>query len=202
MPQSNRFQNLKSQLANLSGYYLTFSKRLTGDYTKRELSAGAAYTIFAHAELESFVEEWATKITDRAEQRWKAGVASRAITHLVTFRQEVAVPSSVPSKDIWTGPIATAVSWHRGAIKNNHGIKERNICLLFAPLGFDVRSIDPLLLGDLGALGSIRGDHAHQSAKVHLGQKFDPFDRQRKIANITTLLADFDRQLLAFLARC
>jgi hypothetical protein len=202
MPQSIRYRTMGVQLNKLRRHYLGFNRRIAVDYSERQLSAGAAYTVFAHGEIESFIEDWAIAILDRAAQQWASGVTSRVLVHLLTFREASSLPDKLPSKNIWSAPCVEAIANHRGLIKRNNGIKEKYICKLFVPLGFDVRNIDLILLGDLDALASIRGDHVHQSYRSHLGQKFDPFDRQTKVTNIFALLSDLDNQLSAYYATC
>jgi hypothetical protein len=199
MPNSRLYAAMGAQLTKLSEHYMDFARDPLGNYDDRQLSAGAAYTIFAHAEIENFLESWAGRFVDRAEARWKIGRASRVLLHLISFIEAQAVPSEIPLKDIWKAPGFVALSRHRHLIEKNHGIAEKFICKLFAPIGFDLRGIDPILIGDMNAFAQIRGQHALKSYKVHLGQSFDPFDRQAKVAKIFTLLADLDGQLLAYL---
>ena len=73
------------------------------------------------------------------------------------------------------------------------------MCSLLAPVGFDIRKIDTVLLGDLSAFGTLRGDHAHQSHRLQIGNSFDPFDRKAKAESLLTLLADLDNELTAYL---
>ena len=76
------------------------------------------------------------------------------------------------------------------------------MCALLMPLGVDVGLIDPILISDLNAFAKIRGDHAHRSRRVHLGQQFDPFDRLAKVNNIYSLLQPFDEDLQKHLKLC
>lgn len=199
MAQSKRYITAGAQLKKLGRHYLHFSKKISGDYSERHLSAGAAFTVFAHGEIESFIEDWAVAILERAEDRWKAGKFSRPLANLLSFRTQESTPAQVPGKDIWSAPCVQAFSGHRNVIDRNHGIREQHICSLYIPLGFDIRNVDTILISDMNTLGTIRGSHAHQSYKKHLGQQFDPFERQTKVNNIYKLLSDFDKQLLSYL---
>lgn len=195
---SARYGVMSAQLKKLSVHHLQFKKSSSGSYSQKQLAAGAAYTLFAHAEIESYLESWSSDILERASARWRAGANSRAITSLLCFRPQIGVPSQLPVRDVISETIHQALSGHRDVIRNNHGIKEKHICTMFAPLGFDVRKVDPVLLGDLATLSSIRGDHAHQSYKKHLGAQFDPFDRQTKVNNLVALLKDLDDEFAAY----
>ena len=183
----------------LGKHYLGFSKKINSDYTPRQLSAGAAFTVFAHGEIESYVEDCSLAIIERAELLWKSGKLSRPIACLLSFREAATISDQVPTKDIWSAPLVQAIQSHKNVIGSNNGIRERHICKMYIPVGFDVRNIDPILIADLTAISSIRGDHAHQSYGKHIGQQFDPFDRQVKVMNAYKLLADFDTQCVAYL---
>ncbi len=193
---------MSAEVRLLGKTYLKFSARPSGNYTRRQMSAAAAYTIFCHAEFESFLEGWALTITDFADKNWKTKRSTRPLTHLCTFHEGRKELSSVPPKDVWSEVIAKVINQHRYVIGQNHGIKESNICKLFSPIGFDVRKIDTVLLGDLTAFGVIRGDHAHQSHRLQIGKTFDPFDRQKKAEDLLTLLAALDVELSSYLASC
>src|SRR4051812_5417295 len=81
---------------------------------------GAAYTVFAHGEIESFIEDWAIAILDRAAQQWASGVTSRVLVHLLTFREASSLPDKLPSKNIWSAPCVEAIANHRSLIKRNN----------------------------------------------------------------------------------
>jgi hypothetical protein len=202
MPQSKIFRIMHAEIRALGKTYLTFKARPLGNYTRRQLSAAAAYTLFCHAEFENFLEGWANEFTDHAGRNWAAGRPTRPLTHLLTFHEGRSEISEVPKKDVWNEPIVLAIKKHQKVISGNNGIKENNVCKLFAPIGFDVRNIDSILLGDLSAFGAIRGDHAHKSHRIQVSNMFDPFDRQSKVHNLITLLSTFDMELIAYLKNC
>lgn len=202
MPESVIFRCLRSELTRLGRTYLNYKARPLGNYTRRQLSAAAAYTIFAHAEFETFFEDWALRLNTYAETRWVAGQATKPLVHLCAFFDGGGAPSSVPAKDVWNEPVRRSLQQHRAAIQGNHGIKEENVCRLLAPVGFDTRTIDAVLLGDLSAFGTLRGAHAHQSHRLQLGTAFDPFGRKAKAEGLLASIVALDRQLVAYLASC
>jgi hypothetical protein len=198
MPQSKLYRALSSEIKALGRTYLNFAPRPVGNYTRRQLSAAAAYTLFAHAEFENFLEGWASLIVEAALDKWRAQRATKPIAHLCTFSDGRNSLSSVPSKDIWNELVFGSVVKQRNVISANNGIKEESVCHLFGPTGFDVRTVDPILLGDLSAFGGLRGDHAHTSHRVQMGNAFDPFSRKVKAESLVILLADFDTQLQGY----
>lgn len=199
---SARYRSLCSAIRVIEKTYMSFKPRPTGNYTRRQLSLAAAYTVFCHAEIETFMEEWATAFTDFADTKWGMKQASRPLVHLCAFHEGCKVLSTMPQKDVWNEPVVMAIKKHRGAISNNNGIKEGNVIKLLSPIGFDVRQIDQVLLADLSAFGQMRGDHVHKSISAHLGTVFDPFDRARKVTNLLKLLEDLDHQLAGYMAQC
>lgn len=64
--------------------------------------------------------------------------------------------------------------------------------------GFQVDTIDPILVAELEAIGTIRGDHAHHSARKHFAARFDPFAVKTKILAALTLIAKFDSDFVAY----
>lgn len=198
MPQSKRYRTMEAQIKKLGKHYLNFKPRPLGDYTDRQLSSGAAFTVFAHAEFESFVESWAGAILSRCEDRWNQGEIDRSLAYLLFFREKGSAPGQIPKTDVWSAPCRLAIRAHEDVIDKNNGVKESHLCNMFAPMGFDVRKFSEIMLGDLTAFSKMRGDHAHQSYKQHIGQQFDPFDRQVKARKIVVLLKDFDDEMIFY----
>lgn len=202
MPNSKLFRLMNSEIGRLKKTYLNFRARPHGDYTRRQLSAAAAYTVFCHAEFESYLEGWATFIIDFVDTSWRSKIVTRPLVHLCTFNNGREALTEIPRKDIWSEQIVESIRKHRTIIRENHGIKEHNICKLLSPLGFDVRQIDPVLIGDMNAFGGLRGDHVHQSHRLHVGNIIDPFGRQGKVEGLLKLLACLDISLDSYFTSC
>lgn len=157
----------------------------------------SAYTVLCHAEIETYLEASATKLLDFAANEWASRRPTRQLVHICTFHEGRGNTNSVPNNDIWNEVVTRSILKQKGIIKNNKGIKEANVCEMFTPLGFDTRSIDPILLSDLTAFGVLRGDHAHKAQNDIIGTSFDPFDIVSKVEGIVQLLSDFDEQIAA-----
>ena len=192
------FTDLLKGCTRIADTFLTFKSRPAGNYTKRQLSMAAAYTVFCHAEFEEYLEQWSSDLTDVVETNWALRKATRPLVHLCTFHEGRGSLTNVPSKDIWNELVISAIMQHRKIIKKNNGIKESNFCALFSPVGFDTTTVDSILLADLSAFGTLRGDHAHRAHRAQLGTAFDPFDRKAKVEGIISLLSALDDQLMAF----
>lgn len=199
MPSSH-FEELSRGLDRLGRTFLNFQPRAGGDYTPRQLTMAAAYTVFCHAEIETFLEGWATTFVEIADVHWRGNRATRPLVHICTFYEGRGALSIVPTKDVWNEVVGKALAKQRGVIGANHGIKESNFCELLSPVGFDTTTVDSVLLADLTAFGRLRGDHAHNSHTATIGTTFDPFDRRTKVQGLRTLLQTLDDQLSAYLA--
>lgn len=116
---------MRVEIGLLGKTYLGFKGRPIGDYTRRQMSAAAAYTVFCHAEFENFLEGWANTITDFADANWKMKRATRPLAHLCTFQKALEPLSSVPKKDIWNEPIMKAINLHRNLIKKTMASKNQ-----------------------------------------------------------------------------
>lgn len=194
------YNNLDQGLHRLEKTFLNFSARPAGNYTPRQLTMAAAYTVFCHAEIETYLEGWASTFVDLADTAWKSRQATQPLVFMCTFHEGRGPLTSVPGKDVWNETVGKAIAKQRGIINRNNGIKEVNFCELLSPVGFDTMNADGILLADLTAFGTLRGDHAHNSHRTIIGTTFDPFDLRNKVQGLRTLLLALDGQLESYLA--
>ncbi|WP_298808760.1 hypothetical protein [uncultured Sphingomonas sp.] len=194
------YNELSDGVQRIEQTFLKFKQKSAGNYTDRQLTMAAAYTLLCHSQIETFLEAWTKQFVDHAETEWKANRATRTMVHICTFHEGRKNMSNPPNDDKWNEEVFKALAKHKSVITGNHGIKEANVCELLSPVGFDTRTIDPILLGDLTAFGRLRGDHAHKSYHVQVQMTFDPFDRRAKVQGLLTLLNALDGQLAAYFA--
>ena len=133
----------------------------------------------------------------RTEQK-----ACRTLLCITSFvgERDKGPPQQKPKGDIWQDPIFKGIAYARGLVSSNNGVRPQNILPLLAVVGFDVRTLDDDLLSELDALATIRGSHAHNASAVHLGQTFDPFDRQKKIERLLELMICHDELFSSFMS--
>jgi hypothetical protein len=79
-------------------------------------------------------------------------------------------------------------------IKDNHGIREKNVLALFAPLGIPAGVLGSTLLPNLDSLGALRGAHAHQSAKA-VATILDPETEYNRVTGLVDDLVVLDEWL-------
>lgn len=131
-------------------------------------------SFLSHAEIESYLEEWAREIARASEVLW---TSSHKITEPLAFlfatlseRLEIPVTLAGPKGKDSPQRLADAsvklFQRYYKQIKDNNGIKEKNVLALFAPLGIPAVALGSTLLPNLDSLGTLRGAHAHQSAKA------------------------------------
>src|SRR5260370_2096206 len=164
MAKSHRFAALLKRLSTLRDHFLPKTFSPIGQYHIREHDLARAYVLLAHAEIESYLEDRGRDIAALAEKRWKAtGTNSKVIRSMVTFHNHV---KNEPWKPFDKTPakITSALKGYGRLIKNNHGIKETNVCRLLFPIGLDYRILNVTWLANLDSFSSVRGSLAHLSS--------------------------------------
>jgi len=133
-----------------------------------------AYIALCHAEFESYLEQHATDVVDKALLLWTNG--RKPTLPLIALFAHF---EHIEKNDNTTQKIHMITSrFKRGVIKQNNGIKSENIRKLFVPIGVDFDEIDSAWTSTLDSYGAKRGETVHMSAKVQ-----QPLD-------ISTVLAD------------
>jgi len=178
--------------------FLDFSTRSAGNYSQSEMTKGAAYLVLSHAAIEEFFEGIAANIATRSEKKFKTtGKINKVIAFIMyEYGAKKNLPSELPTKDVHSSLVFSALGNYKRVVEANNGIKEHNLCRLFMPLGYAFDQVDPLLLPELDAFGSARGDLAHKSLK---SKQFDPFTAQAQLERILALLSTFEISIDGFI---
>ncbi len=198
MKNSERYSSLKDRLDEL-GKNLLPNPDPNCDYSIKDEDLTKAYCVLSHAEIEAYFEDIVYDLVSRAFNEWENdnSLVSPVIFHLAINYNNV----EWKKKDKKTiPPYSTMVSksYHyltNSIIKGNDGIKEKNLKKLFSPIGFE---INDALQNMLNALGSNRGDIAHNSSsklKNKLNKHIDPVTQEKEIKQILKALGDFDNAL-------
>jgi hypothetical protein len=173
---SKRLEQLKRNVETLRQQFLPDPFSPLGVYPNEALTQAhtRAFVVFAHAEIESFLEEWARDIVSSAESIWRSTdritaplifLVASAIDR-VSFPDSLGPPAPADPPQRLRTHCGKAIASFYDAIKANHGIKEKNVLSLLSPLGLSATALSPTLLPNLNSFGSKRGLHAHNSAKV------------------------------------
>jgi hypothetical protein len=170
MRLSSESKKLIKRIRLLELRLLPAQQKVSG-YTSEQRDLIASYVLLAHAEIESFLELCADLAADRALDRWKsAQVCTKTMSRLLLFhhsRAQLKDPCRVGAKEI-----ERAVAFFKNEVRQNHGIKEKNVLSLFLPLGVAHSDLDSVWLATVNSFGQKRGDSAHTWAKTR--QQIDP----------------------------
>ena len=162
-----------------------------------------AFLVLSHAEIESYVEEWAKDIARAAETVWQSSHRMTPPLHflLVTTGQRVVIPAKFDAsgKD---APVMLEEEVDRlfpkyyKRITDNNGIKEVNLLSLLSPLGVPATAFGSTLLPNLDSFGRLRGTHAHHSAKAVV-TPLDPETEYKRATDLVDEITSLDAWLLA-----
>ncbi len=206
MSISQHYNNLNVQIQNLRDHLLPVPEDFdpSGDYSKDIITKTIAFRVLAHAEIEYYLEERAKEVITNAWNIWKNQQSSgRVLMSLLAFSNVAAEPpSSIEPKQrsqnkIWSekinldDKIAKAKSEFFKNIKDNHGIKEANLCKILLPLGFPHDKFDTTWVNDINSFGEGRGDFAHKTS-FGITKLPNPEDELKAVQNLLNGLKSID----------
>ena len=210
MPTSKRWKDLSREIAALRKHFLPTAFDPLGTYPNlaRVQSHTRAFLVLSHAEIETFVEEWAKEIARASEVAW---TSSRKITDPLSFlfatlAERIDVPITLVGPKGKDSPQRLAdaslklYQKYYKQIKDNNGIKEKNVLALFAPLGVPAAALGSTLLPNLDNLGVLRGTYAHQSAKS-VQTVLDPETEYKRVTALVAELVVLDEWLVKYKRR-
>lgn len=207
---SRRWQVLSRQTEELRRQFLPAAFHPLGTYSKaRQVqSYTRAFLVLAHAEIESFLEDWAKDIARASEKLWLAkSIFSSPLVYLMWCHGErldlPKAPSGSGTKDLperFSEASLKLYPHYYKEIKDNHGIKEHNFLTLFLPLGLPLSALGATLLANLDSFGALRGVHAHHSAKAVVSV-LDPETEFRRVTSLVEELKRLDEWLTKYRQR-
>jgi hypothetical protein len=164
-----------------------------------------AFLVLSHAEVESYLEDWAKEIARAAESVWAAGSRlTPPLSFLLTAMGErLTVPDTLGGQDApqrLADLVTRVFVKYYKQVKDNNGVKEKNLLSLFVPLGLPSSAIGTTLVQNLDAFGSDRGMHAHHAASVVV-TPLDPETEYKRVQNVLNDLLDIDTWLVAYKRR-
>jgi hypothetical protein len=210
MSESRRWKSLKREIQLLRAHFLPEAFHPLGTYSHspKVQAHTRAFLVLSHAEIETYLEDWAKEIARSAEDAWtlKHRVSEPLAFLLATLSERLSIPATLltaSTKDIparLSEALTKLFAGYYSRIKSNHGIKEANFWSLFGPLGMPMTALGPTLLLNLEALGSLRGDHAHHSARA-IQNVLDPETEYKRVNDILAELLPFDTWLSNYKCR-
>jgi hypothetical protein len=150
------------------------------------------------------LEDRASEVHGLAWELWKNhSQPSHALTCLIGFSGVTTQPpaetltpgaSSKPSYVDVAIPLEKANNVWRHNLKNNNGLKEKDLLTLLLPIGVHHSALDQTLLNDLNSFGSARGEVAHTST-IGVTTLFDPRTEFDRVVQILGGLSSLDLTL-------
>jgi len=202
---SKRWKDLKREIGTLRNHFLPDPFDPIGVYadSMRVQAHTRAFLVLSHAEIESYLEEWAKEIARASEVVWSSyrKVTIPLAFLLSTLAEKIEVPLTLQGpkgKDSPQRLVEVSEKLFRKyykRIKDNNGIKEKNVLSLFSPLGVPATALGSTLLPNLDNLGALRGIHAHQSAKA-VQSVLDPQTEYNRITGLIDELVVLDQWLV------
>lgn len=207
MSTSKRWRELGRQIDALRAQFLPAVFDPLGQYSNPDHVQAhvRAFLLLAHAEVESFLEDWAKDIARAAERVWNgSGRATLPLVYLFsTHGERISVPDSgavQSKKDMQQKLSEAAVKLFQTFYKHvndNNGIKEANALSLLAPLGVPAAAFGATLLPNLSSFGALRGEHAHRAARA-VTSVLDPETEFNRASDLCKDLEVLDEWLVAY----
>lgn len=208
MALSKRFSELRKRLSELRKHMLPTKFSPTGSYTDRQQDRARGYRLLAHAEIESYLEDIVRAIVTDKISAWKNGRAPSnlllaflacyhsgwseydeehklRIIELARARKKI--------NDTVEEIIDQAQAQFIQQLKNNHGVREKNLKMLVLPTGVDIEDLDNTWISNLDDFGKRRGDVAHHT-KTTIGS-INPEDEYNRVETLIKGLRDLDNKL-------
>ena len=207
MPRSKRWRDLERETTNLRKHFLPDPFDALGVYPNavRVQAHTRAFVVLSHAEVESYLEGWAKEIARTSERVWASSskVTKPLAFLLATLAERIEIPVTLAgpkARDSAQRLADVSVKLFQKyykMIKDNNGIKEKNVLALFGPLGISAAALGSTLLPNLDSLGSIRGTHAHESAKA-VPSVLDPETEYKRVVALVKELEILDEWLAKY----
>ena len=201
---------LQRELDRLRRHFLPAPFNALGVYpdSARTQAHTRAFLLLSHAEIESYLETWAREVARAAEAIWTSKQRiTPPLAFLLSWGDErlllpdsLSGPGSKDSQQRLAELVTRLFPVYYKRIKENNGVKEKNVLGLFGPLGVPVGAFSATLLPNLDALGAIRGLHAHHSGKA-VRSVLDPETEYQRVSTLLSDLTGFDRWLLDYRRR-
>ena len=177
-------------------------------------SLATAYLVLAHAEIESYLEDRVVEIATNSLKIWKnnnqttitlvslfafSGLNLEKPPDSLIVNQQ---PQILEEKLKLDKKLSKVFGSFRKSVKNNHGIREKNILLLLLPIGVSSDDLDQVWLQEMNDFGAKRGEFAHQSASNYkTRQPPDPKNELEMVNRLLQGLIHIDRLLNDLLKR-
>lgn len=187
---SRQFIDLVRRVAALESRYLPEAEDILGDYSLEQQDDARSCILLSHAEIEDYLEQMAevlcADVQDRFDMKEYNDISIRFLYFAGKKDAELKHPNSMES-----ALKGFSTLFKKSVVKNNNGIKEKNLKNLFDPF-FDVDDLfGSELLAQVDYLGTKRGECAHKGF-VGIRQTINAYEVRNAIDCVVDGLFDFD----------
>jgi uncharacterized protein YjbJ (UPF0337 family) len=209
MRLSNRFKELRSRLRELRLHLLPADFSPTGDYTDRQQDRARGYRLLVHAEIESYLEDVSRETVTQAIRDWKTSKkpSNIIVSFLAAYHSSWSVTDEIKNeeliqiaksrknaKDSVVEVIDMAQRQFTKKLKENNGIKDKNLKTLVLPTGIDIGSLDQTWLTNIDSFGTKRGEVAHKAKRTQ--GTINPKDEFESVQALLNGIKDLDRKIV------
>lgn len=196
---SRQFIDLVKRVATLESRYLPEAEDKLGDYSLDQQDDARSCILLSHAEIEDYLEQMAevlcADVQDRFNMKEFNDISIRFLYFAGKKDTELRHPNSAAA-----ALNGFSALFKKRVVKNNNGIKEKDLRKLFDPF-FDVDDLfGSELLAQVDYLGTKRGECAHKGF-VGIRQTVNAFEVRSAIDCVIDGLFDFDTYILNVIYR-
>ena len=194
---SRRYGHLRRRLNELRRHLLAFlppPPQSKISFTPQELDLTRSFVVLAHAEIEAFCEDLALAKARTSQQAFASrGQVTPVLRRIVSYY--VAKKGMSWSGVLTPSPktVEQALNSYLQAVRDNNGIKRKNLERLLYPLGVLEPMLDTTWLAQMDSFGTKRGGLAHQT--IGAVSPPDPVSESANVSQLLTGLLDLDRAL-------
>lgn len=190
MPVSAGYKDLKKRISVLRKQFLDFKPSDSPILQNQDKLR--AFKLLVHAEIEAYIENAALAVWNKCDTEWRN--RKRVIAPLAFLIMFSSSKFEGHEKQLLKNDrIEQALISFKTVIKNNNGIKKKNILQLLVPFGVDYLSIDQTWLSTIDSYGSSRGAVAHNSFAVQ--KQLDKNDELNNLAFVLRGISRMDIKL-------
>ena len=211
MPSSKQLRQLKSELGRLCLHFLPDKWNPTGTYNGRQLDLTRAYRILVHAEIEFYVESVLLGYVEKKYQQWKKNKRPNYVMICMMAASKTSwqdtetealglLPIDLSKAKIKKDDesvdhiIELVFEQYRNIVKDNNGIKSRDLKRLLMPVGIALSDLDQIWLGNMNSFGGQRGFVAHTS-RIGVVNLPDPKTEKDTVDSLLVGLEELDEKI-------
>lgn len=198
---SQRYKTLEKGISRLRRNWLPRTFDPTGSYSERAHDRVIVFRIFAHAEVEQYLEDRVREVALEHQRRWKSTQKpSRVILGLIGYysgdRKVVSGASSTGLQNLQdiSYYVDKGMNELVHQIRSNNGVKEDDILTLLTRVGILAGDLDQTWLNLMNSWGAERGDFVHRSPSL-TSRTPDPAAEYATIKDILFGLKSIDIKL-------